>query len=143
MLPMIRNSFFMPDLIDEFFGRNLQDSLENRFQTNVPAVNIVESDDKFLLEVAAPGLKKEDFRIDIEQNKLTISSEKKHESERSDGGKYCRKEFVYSSFRRAFSLPESVDSDKIIASHSDGILSVSIPKREEAKVKPPRTVKIS
>ncbi len=107
----------------------------------IPAVNIIETDENFKLELAAPGLKKEDFKISIDNDMLTISSEKKTESGTS-GEKYTRKEFTYSSFTRTFTLPEMVDADKINASYEDGLMRVTLPKKEEAKPKAPREVKV-
>jgi HSP20 family protein len=108
----------------------------------LPKVNIKESADAFTVEMAIPGLKKSDFHIDIENQSLCISTEIKQENEQSEEN-YTRREFGYSSFKRTFSLPESVDDDKIDAKYSDGILSILLPKKEEAKQKPPRTINIS
>ena len=107
-----------------------------------PAVNVIENDDDFRIEVAAPGLSKDDFHINVENKVLTISSEKENKVDESEG-KYVRKEFSYTKFTRSFSLPDSVAQEKIKANYSEGILSIDIPKREEAKVKPAREIKIS
>jgi len=104
-----------------------------------PAANISESEESFELELAIPGLRKEEVKINIENNLLSISSEKQKESEVN----YSRREFVYKSFNRSFSLPKSVDVDKIKAKHENGVLSISLPKKEEAKVKLSREIKIS
>lgn len=144
MLPMLRRSrTTMPSLIDEFFGRDLMDSIfSDRTGISNPAVNVIENTDDFQIEVAAPGLDKKDFKIDLDNNVLTISSEKELKHEDKDG-RYMRREFSYSSFTRSFSLPEAVDAEKIRASHKDGILRISIPKKEEAKRKPPKQISIS
>jgi HSP20 family protein len=144
MLPMLRKSReTMPSLIDEFFGRDLMDSIfSERTGVSTPAINVIENTDDFRIEVAAPGLDKKDFKIDLDNNVLTISSEKELKNEEKEG-RFMRREFSYSSFTRSFSLPEAVDAEKIKASHKDGILRISIPKREEAKRKPPKQIAIS
>ncbi len=98
----------------------------------IPAVNIAENRDEFKVTVAAPGLKKDDFTIDVEDNMLTISSEKEENKEQKEAH-YTRKEYSYSSFNRNFSLPEMVNQGKIEASYQDGVLTVVLPKKEEAK----------
>lgn len=145
MLPILRRSrVSVPSLIDEFFGRDLmQNFFEDQTGISMPAVNVVEDNDNFRIEVAAPGLEKKDFRVDLENNVLTISSEKEENNESKEEGRYMRREFSYSSFRRSFSLPASVDAEKIRASHKDGILTLTIPKKEEAKQKPPKQISIS
>jgi len=107
-----------------------------------PAVNIIESKDDYRIEVVAPGLDKADFRINVENNVLTISAEKEVKQEDKEEH-FMRREFNYASFSRSFTLPESMDSEKISAKHKDGVLNVVIPKKEEAKEKPARTIKIS
>ncbi|MDZ7742295.1 MAG: Hsp20/alpha crystallin family protein [Bacteroidota bacterium] len=141
MLPMIRRSS-LPDLVDEFFGRDFMGNFDDQTGVNMPAVNIVEDKNEFSIEVAAPGLDKNDFNIDLDHNVLTISSEKKDEK-KEDNKKFMRREFSYTSFKRSFTLPNTVKADKISATHKDGVLSISIPKKEEAKEKPPRQIKIS
>lgn len=128
---------FYPVLSDFFGGNYLNDSEWN----SSPAVNIAEDQNGFTIEVAAPGLSKDDFKINVEKRVLEISSEKETKSENKTE-KYHRKEFSYNSFKRTFSLPEYVDVDQIKASYNEGILSVSLPKREEAKEKPARLIDI-
>lgn len=110
--------------------------------TTLPSVNIKEGNDGFVVEVAAPGLEKEDFKISIDRGVLNISSEKSLENESKNEERFTRREFSYQSFCRSFSLPDSADSDKIGAKYEKGILYVSIPKKEEAKPKPARTIEI-
>ena len=105
-------------------------------------MNIVENDDDYVIEIAAPGLEKKDFNVNLENDSLTISSEMENKSEDSNE-RYTRKEFMYKSFKRSFTLPETVSSDKIKASHKNGILFVSIPKKAEARVKPARQIDVS
>jgi HSP20 family protein len=137
-----------PSLLDHFFGRdqfNNWDNLNNSSSgTTIPALNIRETDDDFRVELAAPGMKKDDFTIHLDGNDLTISSEKKSENEERNNGTYSFREFSYESFRRTITLPsEVVDDDKIHASYENGLLSLTIPKREEVKKKAPRQIAIS
>lgn len=111
-------------------------------QHSFPAVNVLETENAFKIELAAPGLKKEDFKVNIHENSLTISTEKKEETEET-AGKYTRKEFNFSSFKRTFTLPKSVDSEKIVATYNDGVLGLELPKKEEAKPKEPRLIEIA
>lgn len=143
MLPKLRTRTNWPSLIDEFFN----DSWMPRFfdwetGQNMPAVNITEGKEDYKIEVAAPGLSKGDFKINLENKVLTISSEKEVKNESKDEN-VLRREFSYTSFSRSFTLPESVNGDKIKATHNDGILSIVIPKKEEAMVKPAKEIKIS
>lgn len=142
MLPVIQKS--MPSLINDFFNDDLFDNFFGFIPAvkNAATVNIIEDKNNFRLEVAAPGLDKEDFKIDLHNDILTISAEKKVENENKDE-KFLRREFSYCSFKRSFTLPEYVDIEKIEAQHKNGILKVIIPKKEEAKEKQPRSIKIS
>lgn len=125
----------VPFLSDDFFSKPWNDwfnaGLTSRTM-NVPAVNISERKDDFQVTMAAPGLKKEDFKIRLEGTILTISSEKEEESEEKNE-KFTRREYSYSSFERSFSLPEEVNQSAIEAQYKDGVLSLTLPKKEEAK----------
>lgn len=124
-----------PVFFDDFFGRSFPDIFSPDFslrRSGVPAVNIAENPDNYLISVAAPGLKKEDFKISLDGNMVTISSEKEEQKEDA-GDKITRREFSYSSFERSFSLPDDVNKEKIDARYSDGILELVLPKKEEAK----------
>lgn len=137
---MTRNNW--PSLVDEFFGKDLLGSIFDGYTgVNMPAVNIIDDKENFRIEVAAPGLDKKDFRIDLNNNVLTISSEKKNEKE-DKTERYMRREFSYTSFKRSFTLPETAQVDKIGANHNNGVLQITIPKKEEARVKPPRQIAI-
>ncbi|MEP7321132.1 MAG: Hsp20/alpha crystallin family protein [Saprospiraceae bacterium] len=125
-LPVVFEDFFKP--WNEWFQPT---EFVNGLMT-VPAVNVTETKDDYQVKVAAPGLKKEDFKVDVEGNILTISSEKEETKNEKDE-KYSRKEYTYSSFSRSFTLPDVVHRDKIDAKYENGILSLSLPKREEAK----------
>lgn len=138
-----RNSVPFPSIIDELLKPDWLGGMQS-FNANVPAVNIKETDASFGIELAAPGKKKEDFNIEIDHNVLTISSEEKAEKEEKDTeGKYTRKEFSYSSFRRAFTLPETVNTENINATYENGVLHIALPKREEALPKPKRLIEIA
>jgi HSP20 family protein len=111
---------------------------------SMPAVNIRESDEEYAIEVAAPGMKKGDFDLRLDHNVLSISSEKEHRNdEKDEKGNYTRREFSFQSFRRSFTLPDAADGEKIKAKYNEGILHITIPKREEMKKRPPRTIDIS
>lgn len=140
---MLRRRTAFPGMVDEFFGKDfLSNFLDTQTGISMPSVNIIEGKDDFKIEVAAPGLEKKDFKINLENNVLTISSEKEMKEEKADD-KYMRREFSYSSFQRSFALPNTVDAEKINANYKDGVLNLVIPKKEEAKEKPARTIKIS
>lgn len=103
--------------------------------SRVPAVNIAETENEFHIELATPGLKKDDFKINVEKDQLTISTDKKVEgSDEAGAKKYNRKEFNYNLFTRTFTLPDSADQANIQAEYTDGILFVTIAKKEEAKI---------
>lgn len=129
-------------LLDDVFNNDLRKSNYSATRTTLPKVNIVEDDNGFEVEVAAPGFDKKDFNINVEENVLTISSERKEE-QKEEGKNYSRREFSYQSFSRSFTLPDSADADKIKAKYENGILAVSIPKKEEAKPRPPKSISIS
>ena len=135
-----------PSWADRFFEGDLKDWNSANFageRSTLPAVNVKENENEFQIEVAAPGLKKGDFKINFNNGKLTISSEKKEEKEEKESGKVTRKEFNYQSFQRTFSVPDNVvNTDKISAKYADGILHVKLPKREEVKPKPAKEIKI-
>ena len=138
----------LPSLIDDFFTRDWLDSSLADWRvtgTTLPAVNVMETNDEFRIEVAAPGMKRGDFKVELDNNVLTISSEREDHSEQKDEhGNYTRKEFSYQSFQRSFALPENkVLGEKITARYLDGILHVSVPKSEDAKVKPAKQIAVA
>jgi len=142
MLPTLRTRTALPGLVDEFFNGDIFPRFfEVESRHTMPAVNIVEGKEDYRIEVAAPGLAKDDFKINLENSILTVSSEKEEKLEEKDE-KVMRKEFNYYSFCRSFSLPQTVNSEKIKATHKDGILNIIVPKRDEAKEKPAREIKI-
>ena len=137
----------IPSFFDDFLTKDIFD-WGNRGMTqygySTPAVNILENDDNFEVTIAAPGMKKDDFHVELDNHVLTISSEREEKREDKDKeGNYTRREFRYASFRRSFTLPENiVEAEKIKANYEDGILKIMIPKKEEAKPKPVKTIKI-
>lgn len=131
---------------DDLFSRPFEEFLRDTGGAmSRPAVNVLERDDHFAIEVAAPGLRKEDFTVNVDKEVLTISAERETSSgeENKENGRYTRREFAYTSFRRSFTLPESVDTDHIAAAYENGVLTLRLPKREEAKAKPVRTIEIA
>lgn len=142
-----RNANFpsFPTLFDDLFSRELFNFNNSNFSatsTTVPSVNIKETDHSFEVEMAAPGMEKKDFHISLEGNMLTIASQKQSKQEKAEEG-YSRKEFSYQSFQRSFELPkEVVDEDKIAARYENGLLHLTIPKKEEARKKAPRLIEI-
>jgi HSP20 family protein len=134
-----------PSLFDRFFENDMFDWSNRNFSntnTTLPSVNIKESNDDFEVEVAAPGLTKNDFKIELNHDLLTISSEKEVENEIKEGQQFSLREFSYQSFSRSFTLPNTADSEKIGAKYDNGILRIIIPKKEEAKPRPARKIEI-
>jgi HSP20 family protein len=140
----MKNRLRLPATFDDFFTRDL---LRNAFDTtgvSTPAVNIIETDNDFRLEMVAPGMKKEDFKVELQGNRVTVSYD--HEDNR-DGQRrtwqYLVHEYNYHSFARSFALPETTEAEKINATYENGILNLVIPKKEEARKKPARRISIS
>ncbi len=134
---------WLPSIFEDLF-KDGHLTTANQFENTLPAVNIKETSDDFQVDVAVPGKKKDDFTIELDQNVLTISSEDKSENEEtSEDGRFTRKEFNYSSFQRAFNLPETVEQEKIEATYTDGVLHIRVPKREESKQKAKRMIAVS
>lgn len=130
--------------IDELVNDTLDTEMVSNFNKGmtIPAVNVIEHDANFELEVAAPGFKKSDFKIDVDKEVLTISSERKTENEETTD-KFTRREFGYSTFKRTFQLPKSVNKENISANYTDGILKINLPKIEEAIDKGIKQIEIS
>ncbi len=143
MLPANRRTTFLPNVLDDIFGNDWwSETLNSALTSSKPAVNIAETEQEYRVELAAPGLEKKDFKIDLNKNVLIISSEKKDISEEK-GENFMRKEFSFNSFKRSFTLPDTVNAEKIKAEHNNGILSVHIPKKPEAVDRGPRQISIS
>lgn len=136
----------LPSLLEDFFNRDWADStLANKnFSATLPAVNVRETNENFFIDVAAPGMKRDDFRVELDNNVLTISSHREEQQEQQDENRnFTRREFNYQSFQRSFTLPEDkVEREKISARYVDGILQINVPKKEEAKVKPVKQITI-
>lgn len=134
-------------LFDDFLNRDLVNWNYSNFSdtnTTVPAVNIKETAENYEVEVAAPGMTKDDFKVELDGNSLIISSEKTNQKEEKEEERYSRREFSYQSFQRIFNLQKGVvDVDKIEAKYENGLLHLLIPKKEEAKQKPSRLIQIS
>jgi HSP20 family protein len=124
----------LADLFDDLFGNQKKEKMERRQYDCSPSTNILETNENFKLEMALPGVKKEDVKIDLEKNILNISSEKQSEEATNENEKYTRREFVYGTFCRSFTLPETIDTDNIKAEVKDGILTVVLPKKEETRI---------
>ncbi|MDF7819720.1 Hsp20/alpha crystallin family protein [Runella sp. MFBS21] len=142
MATLVKTNGNFPTLFGNVFGKDFNDLFAPATLSNygVPAVNIVEHNNGFRLEVAAPGLKKEDFKINLENNVLTISAQQEQKNEETTE-KYTRKEFSFASFRRSFTLPNTVDAEQVNATYADGVLKIELPKKDEAK-KTPRVIEI-
>jgi HSP20 family protein len=136
----IPRSFFGRDLIQDLFDDDMGINYGS-IGTSLPAVNISETDNELVIEVAAPGMRKQDLKLEINDNQLRISYGRESKNENNEGN-HWRREFNFDSFERTFSLPAIVESEKISAGYTDGILKISIPKKEEAKKKPAKTIEI-
>ena len=129
------------NLLDDLFGHSLSDFIGTEFVNTVPSVNIVQSDDDYTIELAAPGLTKNQFNIQLDNNQLTISAELEAADDSTDGT-WNRREFSYTNFKRSFHISEEIDQDSIAAKYQYGILSIVLNKKEEAKPKEPTTIEI-
>lgn len=136
-----RNHLIFPSLMNEIFKPDWFGGMENA-TGSVPAVNIKENEKDFELELAVPGRKKSDFNIEIDKDILTISSEVQKKDEVKEEN-YTRREFGFASFKRAFTLPETIDNEKIEANYEDGLLKFVLPKKEESLPKPKRMIELS
>lgn len=136
------NRNYVPAYWDDFFNDRVFNGFNSSHQNSTsPAVNIEEGDKEFTIEVAVPGLSRKDFRIEVEDDVLTISSvdqRKKEEKKRN----YTRREFSYHSFKRSFQLPETIDQDQIKASHESGVLNITLPKKDEVVQKAPKQIEV-
>ncbi len=130
MTPAKRNQDWMPNIFNDFFGNECLDTFSHKVNPSVPAMNIIETDDEFKVELAAPGLKKEDFKVHVDNNELIISVEKKTETE-DKKGKYLRREFGYTQFKQTLLLPDNVDKEHIEAKQDHGVLSINIKKKNK------------
>ena len=144
LLPTLKSDFSELFDFDRFFDQpimNFPFTEAARF-SRIPATNIVETDSEFTVELAAPGMKKKDFHVDIDNGMLEIKVEKEEETKKEEA-KFTRREYNYNAFYRAFNLPETVDGDKIKAEYEEGILKVHLPKTPEAKKKPIKEIAVA
>jgi HSP20 family protein len=144
-MSLVKFSNHVPSVFDRFFEGDLFDWSNHNFSmtnTTLPSVNILENTDQFKVEVAVPGFDKGDFKIELNHDVLTISSEKQIENESKEDEHFSKREFSYQSFTRSFTLPHTADSERIDATYDKGILYVNIPKKEESKPKPSRMIEI-
>ena len=136
----------VPSFFNRFFEGDMMDWSNSNFagsNSTLPAVNVRENGDEFLIDVAAPGMTRDHFKVNYDNGRLTISSEIKDEKVEKPDEKYTRREYSYTSFQRTFTIPENVvNGEKISANYTDGILHISLPKKEEVKPKPAREIKI-
>ena len=130
----------LSDMFQNFFDSDFNDIFNRRSVD--PAANILENADNFQLEIAAPGFVKDNFKIHLENNTLTVSTEMEDEK-REEGKKYTRKEFYYGSFSRSFTLPKVIELDKIKADYENGVLKIVLPKKEEAILDVKKEIRIS
>ena len=145
-MTLTRFSNQLPTLFERLFENDMLDWSNRNYSTTnttLPSVNIKDNEAGFEVEMAIPGMDKGDFKIELNHDVLTISSEKKVENEVKEGEHFTRREFSYQAFSRSFTLPNTVDNERINAKYENGILSVAIPKREEARPKPVRQIAIS
>jgi HSP20 family protein len=139
-----KNGDLFPSLMSDFFDTDRFLSprwLEREFENTVPSVNIRENGKEFFIDLAAPGFRKSDFQVTVENNVLTISAEREEEKT-DDKEHFTRKEFSYNSFSRSFTLPPSVNAEKVDAKYADGLLKLSLPKKDEAKTLSKKEIKV-
>jgi len=140
-----KNGNAIPSLLSDIFDNDTffkNKFFEKKIEQSLPAVNIKESANQYNIEFAAPGFNKNDFKINIEENILTISAEKKEEKKETKDH-YTRKEFSFNSFSRSFTLPQTVNTDKVEANYNDGILKLNINKKEQSKSSPKKEIKVA
>lgn len=145
-MTLVRYNNRLPRFFDDFFTKDMDRFFDGvTSNSNLPAVNVKEDENDFRVEVAVPGFEKEDFKVALDQDVLTISTEKEEKHEENDKqGSYVKREFHHQAFKRSFRLPENVvDGDKIEARYEAGILHLTLPKREEVKPKPARLIDIA
>ncbi|MGP8217244.1 MAG: Hsp20/alpha crystallin family protein [Bacteroidia bacterium] len=151
-LVLTRTENLQPNLVDDLLDEDLfptptlldwdGDLVNSRLMRAAPSVNIIENPKDFQIQMAAPGLEKKDFKIEVDNGTLTISAEKKKE-EKEEGKNFTRKEYSYNCFSRSFNLPDNSLPDKLNAEYNNGILNLSLPKKEVTVSKPKKEIKVS
>lgn len=146
---LVKKNGGLPSLLSDFFGSSLIDRdffdldvFPSRLGINVPTANVTETAKEFRIELAAPGLERKDFNVEVENHTLKISAEKEEEKKEKDG-EYSRREYSFNSFSRSFALPDNVKEGNIDAKYENGVLRVSIPKAKETPVSPSHKVAVS
>ena len=145
-MTLVKFSNQYPSLFDRFLNNDFLDWSNRNFSASnatLPSVNIKESGEAIEVNMAIPGITKDDFKIELKNDVLTITSEKQSENDTDESQQYAKMEYNYQSFSRSFTLPHTADSDKIAAKYNNGILEVTIPKKEEAKPKAPKQIEIN
>lgn len=140
MMPARKTQNWLPGIFNDFFGNEWV----AKANTTAPAINIIENEKAYEVELAAPGLAKDDFKVEVDDNdQLVITVQNKKEDEEKDKkGRYLRREFSYSQFQQTMILPENVDKEQIKASQKDGVLTVVIPKKPVAAAKTPKQIEV-
>ena len=140
MMPVRRTQNWLPSIFNDFFDNDWME----RANATAPAINVIESENDYKIELAAPGMTKKDFNVHIdEDNNLVIAMEKKEEKkEEKKNSRYLRREFSYSKFQQTMILPNDVEKDKITAQVEDGVLTVDIPKRNEEATKIQKCIEV-
>ena len=139
-----RRKRFLPDLWEDFFNDRFENSFfdGNRLNLSVmPDANIIENPNDFQIELAAPGLEKKDFKIEMKNGSVCISAEKEEEK-KEDNKNFRRREFSFSSFSRTFTLPDNILKDKIDAKYENGVLKLTLPKKEISPAEPVKQIKV-
>lgn len=144
--PAKRNGSFWPKMVQDFFGAENPFDFDEKLwfpekSIEIPSANVIENDNEFKLELAAPGFDKKDFKVEIQEGMLNISAEKEHKSEEKKEN-YRKKEFSYSSIRRSFALPENVKDENIDAKYENGILKIVLPKKALEGSKPKKAIEV-
>ena len=140
MMPIMRTNTWLPSVFSDFFDTDFMP----KANATAPAINVKETDKAYIVELAAPGMKKEDFNVHInDEGNLLIKMEKEEEKKEEDkSARYLRREFSYSKFEQTLILPDDVEKDQIKARAEHGVLTVELPKHEEQKVKVSRQIEI-
>ncbi len=129
-------------ILDRLFRNDLRDYFMADFPETVPAVNISEEKDRYVIEMAAPGLKKEDFKVNVQNDEITIACEKEEEK-KEEGKHYSRREYNYSSFTRSFTLPDDANINNIEARYTDGVLKLTVSKKDSVPAKQAKQIPVS
>jgi len=129
-------------MLDDILNTSISNLVGSDFEVTMPATNIIENNENYILMLAAPGLEKQDFDISLEKGQLMISAIKNNQQGEKEAEKWIRKEFNFSSFKRSFNLTDAVDFEHIQAEYTNGILTLTLPKREEVKTKATRSIEI-